>query len=128
VDTGELRAGLAGLFSAAAAGDRAAQIVVDQTGRCLGRALSAAILILNLPTVIISGYFGPDGEALLPSIADEIRGGILPKIDFQLRYYPFDSQGFTRGAALLILKDYFADVPEVDDIENLREASVFQPA
>ena len=107
-----LHAGLARLFSEAEAGLPAAARIIDETGHYLGRALAAAILILNLPTVVISGHFGTDGHVLLRSAEQEIRSGILPKVDFRLLYRPFDPQGFILGAALLVLRGYFTHVPE----------------
>ena len=121
----ELHDGLARLFSDAAAGSSAALRIVQETGSAIGRALSSAVLILNLPTVIVSGHFGPDGDVLLRSIEQEIHRGILPKISFRLRYYPFDPEGFTRGAALLVLNDYFTDVPETETGRLM--ASAFHP-
>ena len=111
--TDAVHAGLARLFSDAAAGVPAAARIVDETGFYLGRALATAILILNLPTVIISGHFGANGHVLLRSAEREIRGDILPKVDFRLLYRPFDPQGFILGAALLVLRRYFTALPGV---------------
>jgi hypothetical protein len=36
---------------------------------------------------------------------------LLPDIEFDLRYMPLDPIGHTMGAALLVFRDFFVDIP-----------------
>ena len=68
-------------------------------------------MILNIPHILISGHFGEDGDILIDSLDSEIRKRILSQMDFNLSYMPLEARGFTLGATLLILGDYFTDLP-----------------
>ncbi|HUV08176.1 MAG TPA: ROK family transcriptional regulator [Spirochaetia bacterium] len=106
-----LKSGLSDLFSRAREGNREALDIVAEMSGYLGYCLSHAIMVLNLPQIIISGNFGNDGSILLDPLRRDIRRNAFSKIDFMLHYYPIDPRGHTRGAALLILKDYFTGIP-----------------
>ncbi len=104
---------LAELFTRAKRGNPAAGRVVADAGAHLGRALANSIIVLDLTNVLISGHFGPDGDALIPPVRDSIRRYVLPDVEADLRYMPFDPDGHTLGAALQVLKDFFVDIPTV---------------
>jgi len=103
--------GLADLFTRAKAGDEAAIAIVNTASSYLGHCIANAITVLDINNIIISGHFGPDGDAILAPLRDVIHANILPKVEFNLSYYSFDQNGHTRGAALLVLTDYFVDIP-----------------
>ena len=73
--------------------------------------ISNAITVLDVSKVIISGHFGPDGDVIVPLLEEEIRANVLPKKDLKVDYLEYDPDGWVKGAALLILKDYLVDVP-----------------
>ena len=102
----EVYEGLSNLFSLAKKGHHAALKIITQTSEYLGYVLSHAIMVLNVPSVIISGHFGSDGNVILPILKKAISKNILSKINFNLEYYPFDIRGHTLGSALLILRDF----------------------
>jgi len=99
------------LFAAAGKGNQAAQAVLRESARYLAYALAPTISVLNVPELIISGHFGSHGSVLAQYLEEEIRSLILPELDFDLQYCPLEDAGFTYGAALLILNEYFASVP-----------------
>lgn len=107
----EIYKGLSDLFSLAKDGHPRATEIITQAAEYLGYALSHAIMILNVPSVIVSGHFGSDGTVIVPLLEKAIRRNILSKIDFSLEYYPFDERGHTLGPALLALRDFLTDIP-----------------
>jgi N-acetylglucosamine repressor len=103
--------GLSDLFTRARKGEEAAVPIVKTASSYLGHCIANAITVLDIDNIIISGHFGPDGDVILDPLREVIRANILPKVEFNLSYYPFDPNGHTRGAALLVLTDYFVDIP-----------------
>jgi N-acetylglucosamine repressor len=103
--------GLSDLFTRARRGEEAAVAIVKTASSYLGHCIANAITVLDIDNIIISGHFGPDGDVILDPLREVIRANILPKVEFNLSYYPFDPNGHTRGAALLVLTDYFVDIP-----------------
>ena len=99
------------LFSLAANKNTGALDIVKDFTHNLGFILSFTILVTNVPNIIISGYFGPDGDIILDSLTREIRRHLFPEIDFTLHYAPIIDIGFAKGAALLVFKDYFTPIP-----------------
>lgn len=103
--------GLADLFSRAKAGDPAATRIVEGAARYLGKAIANCIAVLDITNIILSGHFGPDGDIWIPVLRDIVRSEVLPGVDIDIRYIPFDANGHTLGAALLVLNQFFLDVP-----------------
>ena len=103
--------GLADLFTRAKRGAEPAVAIVNTASSYLGHCIANAITVLDINNIIISGHFGPDGDAILDPLREVIRTNILPKVEVNLSYFPFDPNGHTRGAALLVLTDYFVDIP-----------------
>jgi len=103
--------GLSDLFHRAALGEVAARRLVEKIAGFLGPPMAQMIMLFNIPQVILSAYFGPHGGVLVDVLRREIDRTILSKMQYSLRYIPFDEKGFTRGAALLILRRFFSDVP-----------------
>jgi predicted NBD/HSP70 family sugar kinase len=106
-----LHAGLADLFSRAARGDSAAREIVDTFARYLGIGIAHTIIVLDITNILISGHFGPDGDTVIPTLREVVSGELLPDIEFDLRYMPLDPIGHTMGAALLVFRDFFVDIP-----------------
>ena len=103
----DVHAGLNDLFRRAAEGNPAAKSIVERAATWLAVPLAHMIMVLNVPHVIISGDFGEHGTELLQPLEFHIKRVLLPKLDLSLVYYPYDNIGFTRGAALLVLGQYF---------------------
>ena len=103
--------GLADLFSRAKAGEKSARLIVDTAALHLGQCIANAIAVLDITNIIISGHFGEDGDAIVEPVKQVVRNSVLPRVDFEIAYVPFDPAGHTHGAALLVLNDYFVDVP-----------------
>jgi len=103
--------GLADLFTRAKRGEESAVAIVNTAASYLGHCIANAITVLDINNIIISGHFGPDGDAILDPLREMIRTDILPKVNVNLSYFPFNPNGHTRGAALLVLRDYFVDIP-----------------
>lgn len=108
----EIKEGLADLFTKAKWENRNALTVVEELARNLAKGLAAAVAVLNPPVIILSGHFGPDGDVLVPLLKAEILRHTLSRVDFSLRYCPFDEAGHNLGAALLVFSDFFVAVPE----------------
>lgn len=116
-----LRAGLSDLFTRAKAGEEDALNIVKRAAGYLGYSLSMATIVLDIPNIIVSGYFGPDGDVIESYLEAEIKKQILSKMPFTVHYVPLDPDGFIHGAALLVLKDYLHNVPHegiVDDFQG----------
>ena len=111
--TDKIAVGLSDLFTRAAGGEPAAVRVVEHVASYLGPPMAQMIMLFNIPQVILSAYFGPDGAVVTDALRREIDRSILTKLQYTLRYVPFDEKGFTRGAALLILRRFFSEVPLV---------------
>jgi predicted NBD/HSP70 family sugar kinase len=120
----EIKQGLSCLFTEASNSNKQALLIVKRTARYMSIPLAPIIMVLNVPQIIICSSFGPDGDLLLKYLDSEIRNKILPDIDFNLHYYPIDEMGFTRGAALLILKDFYTSIPELKSIGSEVQHSV----
>jgi predicted NBD/HSP70 family sugar kinase len=108
-----LHAGLSDLFSRAGDGEPAARAIVEETAGYLAHALAHAVITLDITNLIVSGHFGPDGEAIVEPMKEMMARVLLPDMTFELRYVPLDPRGHTMGAALLALRDFFVDIPEV---------------
>jgi glucokinase len=106
-----IAAGLADLFGRAAGGEASAVKVVETIAGHLGPPMAQMIMLFNIRDVILSGYFGPHGSVLVRALQKEIDRTILSKMEYSLRYCPFDEKGFTIGAALLVLRRYLSEVP-----------------
>ena len=107
----DLKANLPDLFSRAKNGEKPALKIINQAAKFLADGIANTIMILNIPHILISGHFGEDGDILIDSLDSEIRKRILSQMDFTLSYMPLEARGFTLGATLLILGDYFTDLP-----------------
>ncbi|GAK60522.1 ROK family protein [Candidatus Vecturithrix granuli] len=103
----EIHEGLITLFSLAKQGQPQASALVQQAARYLGVAVTALLLILDIPHILIAADFGPDGDALLSALRQEVQRHAMAGNDYTIAYYPLDQIGFARGAALLMLQDYF---------------------
>ena len=106
-----LHAGLHDLFSRAARGEPKARDVIDTFAQYLGQGIAHIIIVLDITNILISGHFGPDGDTVIPTLRNVVAGELLPDIEFDLRYVPLDPTGHTMGAALLVLRDFFVDIP-----------------
>lgn len=106
----DIHQGLTDLFSLAKQGEPQAAAIVQRAARYLSIGLAALLLTLDSPHIIIIADFGPDGDALLPPLRQEIQQRVIAGIDYTIAYYPLDRLGFARGAALLILKEYFTEL------------------
>lgn len=103
----EISTGLGELFNRAKAQQPAAIKIIREAAKYLGRGIATLLLILDIPNIIISADFGPDGDEIIPLIHEEVAKRIIPGIQFSVHYDPLDRLGFVQGAAMLVLKDYF---------------------
>jgi predicted NBD/HSP70 family sugar kinase len=69
---------VAGMLELVAAGDRAANRVVYDGGRAVGRVLAAFISCLDPEVIVVGGELSPAGEPLLNGIRDAIDRYALP--------------------------------------------------
>ncbi len=106
-DSAEIHEGLTELFSLAQQGHREASTIIEEAATYIGMGIASLLMVLDIPNVIITGHFGPDGTAMIPYIKREVSHRIISGIDYSVEYYPLDRLGFAYGAALLILNDYF---------------------
>lgn len=103
---------VAQLFTEASRGHPEATRILRESAKYLSYALGPAIMVLNVPHIILGGHFGPDGSVFARMLSEEVRKRILADIDFDLQYEPLEDRGFTQGAALLVLGEYFTQLPE----------------
>jgi predicted NBD/HSP70 family sugar kinase len=111
-DRNAILAGLSDLFSRAKGGEKKAKHVIDTSADYLGIGLANTISLLGIENVILSGHFGKDGDYIIKPVMDAIRKNLLYDSDINLVYAPFDADGHTLGAALLVLREFFVDIPE----------------
>lgn len=104
--------GLADLFTRAKGGEMGAVKIVETAAGYLGIAIANTIGLLGIENVIISGYFGKDGDFMREPVMNVIRKNLLYDSDINIVYAPIDPDGHTLGAALLVLRDFFVDIPE----------------
>lgn len=64
--------------------------------------IAALLMVLDIPNVLITGNFGPDGGVMIPYIRQEVDSRIISAIEYTIDYYPLEQLGFAYGAALLI--------------------------
>ncbi|MCP4757670.1 MAG: ROK family protein, partial [Proteobacteria bacterium] len=81
--------------------------IVADTAKHLGICIATALMMFSFKNVVVGGHFGENGSVLLEALEKEVRKNLLSNLDFSLAYYPFDKRGFTRGAALLVIMDFF---------------------
>ena len=98
------------LFSLAHQGDQAALDIIGDAARHVGISIAALLMVLDIPSVFITGNFGPDGDVMIPYIRQEVDSRIISEIEYKIDYYPLEQLGFAYGAALLILQDYFTEL------------------
>jgi predicted NBD/HSP70 family sugar kinase len=110
IDDKILREGLSDLFSKAKANDKIAIDIVKKAAKYLGYCIAMAIIVLDIPNIIISGHFGKDGDVLEEYVEAEIKKQVLKNMPLSVHYEPLDVDGFVQGAAFLILKDYLYNV------------------
>ena len=103
----EIHEGVTALFSLAKQGQLQASAIVQQAARSLGVAVAALLLILDFSHILIVADFGPDGDALLPALQQQVQQRVIAGIEPTIVYYPLEHIGFARGAALLMLQEYF---------------------
>ncbi|MCP4750484.1 MAG: ROK family transcriptional regulator [Proteobacteria bacterium] len=95
------------LFTEARRKNEAALSIVADTAKHLGICIATALMMFSFKNVVVGGHFGENGSVLLEALEKEVRKNLLSTLDFSLAYYPFDKRGFTRGAALLVIMDFF---------------------
>lgn len=110
-DSATIHQGLSELFSLAHQGHQEASSIVARAARHIGMSIAALLMVLDIPNVLITGNFGPDGGAMIPYIRQEVDGRIISAIEYTIDYYPLEQLGFAYGAALLILQEYFTEIP-----------------
>jgi glucokinase len=110
-DSALIHQGLSELFSLAQQGHQAATSIIVNAARHIGMSIAALLMVLDIPNVLITGNFGPDGSVMIPYIRQEIDSRIISAIEYTIDYYPLEQLGFAYGAALLILQDYFTEIP-----------------
>jgi predicted NBD/HSP70 family sugar kinase len=94
------------LFQAATENNQAALKIIDDVAEYLGRSLAHALMLFNIPNLLVCGYFGEYGNVLIPRLKDVIREQVYTLTEFLVTYRPLKQVGFTRGAALVLLKDF----------------------
>lgn len=94
------------LFRAATENNQAALAIINDVAEYLGTSLAHALMLFNIPNMVVCGYFGEYGDVLIPRLENVIKEGIYPLTEFSVAYRPLQQVGFTRGAALLLLKDF----------------------
>jgi N-acetylglucosamine repressor len=94
------------LFRAATENNQAALKIINDVAEYLGRSLAHALMLFNIPNMLVCGYFGEYGNVLIPRLKDVIREQVYALTEFLVTYRPLKQVGFTRGAALMLLKDF----------------------
>jgi glucokinase len=109
-DSDAIHQGLSELFSLAHHGNPEASMIVAKAAQHIGMEISALLMVLDIPNILITANFGPDGAAMIPYIKEEVDSRIISEIEYSIEYYPLEQDGFAYGAALLILQDYFTEL------------------
>ena len=109
-DSNTIHQGLSELFSLARHGNPEASAIIARAAQHIGMELSALLMVLDIPNVLITANFGPDGAAMIPYIKEEVDSRIISEIEYSIEYHPLEQDGFAYGAALLILQDYFTEL------------------
>ncbi len=119
-DSDAIHQGLSELFSLARHGNPEASAIIAKAARHIGMEISALLMVLDIPNVLITANFGSDGAAMIPYIKEEVDSRIISEIEYSIEYYPLEQAGFAYGAALLILQDYFTELvsPNHNDVPN----------
>ena len=102
-----LRVGLASLFSLAKDEQPEAVALLHHAAEQFGASLAPLLDLLDIPSVIIAADFGADGGVWLPMLSAVMRRSAAGS-RCALSYLPLEPLGFAQGAALLILKEFFA--------------------
>jgi N-acetylglucosamine repressor len=99
----------------ARAGDRQAGEIFQSAGHVLGLALSSVVNILNPTLIIIGGEATPFLDLLLPSVRAALAEHCFADLfnDVDLVVEPWGDDAWARGAAVLMLDDFFHP-PEPD--------------
>jgi len=91
----------------AARGDQAAVSVLENAASRLAVAVSAVILLLDIPEIVLAAAFGREGRVFTGMLERHLKNAIFPHPGLRVRYDSLDSDGFLHGAALLVLRDYY---------------------
>jgi predicted NBD/HSP70 family sugar kinase len=105
------RPALAELLSRARAGDERALASLEQAGRALGIALSAAVNLLDPEAVIVGGYLTPFFAWLADPVRAELSRRVLASSynGCELRPAALADEAAARGAAASVLRSVLAD-------------------
>ncbi len=98
---------VAGVLELVAAGDRAANRVVYDVGRAIGRVLAGLINCLDPQAIIVGGELSPAGEPLLNGIRDAIDRYALPGASrsVEVRAGVLGDRAEVLGALALVISD-----------------------
>ena len=95
------------LFTKAAAKNPKAVSLLKNKAACLVPAVAALLLSFDIKNVVINGHFGPDGNELIPFLAEGLSKTLVPRLRYSLGYRPIDDEGFASGAAMLFQHKYY---------------------
>jgi predicted NBD/HSP70 family sugar kinase len=90
-------------------------------------AVAGLLLSCDIKNIVINGHFGPDGETLVQSLAEELSRVLAPRFRYSLSYRPIEDEGFATGAAMLFQNKYYdysiLETEELGESGNLKGTS-----
>ncbi|WP_322098073.1 ROK family transcriptional regulator [Nakamurella alba] len=99
------------LVAAATAGRKAATRAIEDAGRALGIALSGALNLLDVDTVVLGGLYAPLTDLLVPAVQEQLSRRVLahPFAPVTIRPAVVTDHAALTGAARSVLDEVLAD-------------------
>lgn len=94
-------------MAAAADADEEIAAILDRAGRLVGRAVAAAIALLDPQRVVVSGEGVRLGRHYIEGIRIGVLQDLLPGAEADLVFEPWGDEAWARGAASLVLRELF---------------------
>lgn len=102
------------LLDAAAHGSPRALAAIDDAARALAVALAAVVNVVDVPVVILGGFYARLGDRLVEPISAQLAGRVVSRAPVEVRVSTLGSEAAMLGAAGSVVRRIIADATRVN--------------
>lgn len=110
------------LREAAAHGNRRALVAIEDTARALSIALAAAVNVVDVPVVILGGFYARLGEWLVAPISAQLAGRVVSGAPVEVRVSALGVEAAMLGAAGSVVRRIIADAGALHPAQVVEQA------